>query len=173
MRVGTKSLLFGVHQFIWHPLFVLAGWVWLFGRPSLGELLAIVIHDWGYWGKPNMDGKEGNTHPEWAGLFFERWGRKDLADMCRAHSRFWAKKKGLPLGKLTYADKIGSAIMPIWLWVAAARATGEFWDYVNAPKHEVNRNSMGTINTTAWFREYRYLVCKIIGEDLGAFKRSA
>lgn len=26
MRIGTKSILFGVHQFIWHPVTVYIAW---------------------------------------------------------------------------------------------------------------------------------------------------
>lgn len=173
MKVGTKSLLFGVHQFLWHPMFVTLGWLWLFGRPSLGQFIAIVIHDWGYWGKSNMDDAEGNTHPEWAALFFERWGRKDLAAMCRGHSRFWAKEKNVPLSKLCYADKVGSAFMPWWWWGAAAKLTGEFWDYMKAEKHELEEKGWKERKDTAvWFRQWRYFVCKIVGEDLSDFHRS-
>ena len=179
MKIGTKSVLFGVHQFILHPLFVFRAWIWLFGWPSLGETVAIIIHDLGYVGKPNMDGDEGDTHPEWAALFFERRGRQDLANLCRGHSRFWAKKKGLPLSKLCYADKMGNAFMPIWLWTLGARLTGEIKDYEEAEKHEIRGNKMvepdkdGRIDTYTWFRRYRYLVCQIIGEDLNKFGRSA
>ncbi|MCK5235828.1 MAG: hypothetical protein KAR06_02490, partial [Deltaproteobacteria bacterium] len=60
--VGTKSLLFGVHQFIWHPITVLIAWCKLYGWPTWPELVCIIVHDWGYWGKPNMDGPEGEKH---------------------------------------------------------------------------------------------------------------
>lgn len=173
MKVGTKSLLYGVHQVVWHPFFVLMAWIWLFGRPSFGELVAIVIHDWGYWGKPNMDGPEGDTHPEWAASLFDRWGREDLGAQCRGHSRFWARKKGARLSKLCYADKMGNASMPVWWWAVAAMVTGEYNDYVEAEKHEVNAATIREMGVARWFREYRILVCKIIGEDLGTLKRSA
>ncbi len=173
MKIGTRSLLYGVHQFIWHPMFVFLSWWWLFGRPSFGEIVAIVIHDWGYWGKPNMGGAEGDTHPEWAALLFERWNKPYLAAQCRGHSRFWAKKLGIPLSKLCYADKLGNALMPIWLWGTAAKLTGEYEEYSTVEKHEVTEESVRKKGMAVWFREYRYLVCKIIGQDLGRFKRNA
>jgi len=45
-----------------------------------------VIHDWGYWGKPNMDGPEGERHP-WLGarvmhVLFD-WPRKLRESPCR------------------------------------------------------------------------------------------
>ncbi len=64
MSVGTRSVLFGVHNFLWHPFTVWLAWRSLYGKsPSWVENLAIFFHDWGYVGKPNMDGDEGQTHP--------------------------------------------------------------------------------------------------------------
>lgn len=64
MKIGTRSLLFGVHQFLWHPFTVVLAWRKLYGRwPKWTELVAIALHDVGYWGCPNIDGKEGRRHP--------------------------------------------------------------------------------------------------------------
>ncbi len=84
MKIGTRSLLFGYHQFLIHPLFVALSWWRLYGFPWDVRLwVAFIVHDWGYWGKPNMDGQEGELHP-WTGakimgfLFDARdqWGHK-------------------------------------------------------------------------------------------------
>lgn len=65
MRIGTKTLLFGSHQFLIHPLFLAAAWTKLYGFPWDPRLwVAFFVHDLGYWGKPNLDGAEGDTHPE-------------------------------------------------------------------------------------------------------------
>jgi hypothetical protein len=63
VTVGTKSLLFGVHQVIWHPWTVLRAWRKLYGRPAWWEFVAIALHDVGYWGCPDMDGDIGQRHP--------------------------------------------------------------------------------------------------------------
>jgi hypothetical protein len=64
MKIGTKSLLFGVHQFAIHPWFVALAWRRLYGFPWDPRLwVSFFVHDLGYWGKPNMDGPEGETHP--------------------------------------------------------------------------------------------------------------
>ncbi len=64
MKIGTRSILFGVHQFAIHPWFVAWGWWQLYGFPWDPRLwIAFFVHDLGYWGKPNMDGKEGESHP--------------------------------------------------------------------------------------------------------------
>ena len=65
MRIGTKSILFGAHCFFLHPWFVALGWWKLYGFPFDPRLwVAFAVHDFGYIGKPNMDGKEGETHVE-------------------------------------------------------------------------------------------------------------
>lgn len=82
MRVGTKSVLFGVHAFWLHPFFVAAAWTKLYGFPWDPRLwFAFFLHDLGYLGRPNMDGPEGELHPELGArimgwLFdWEPWGR--------------------------------------------------------------------------------------------------
>lgn len=65
MEIGTKSILFGAHQFILHPIFVFIAWWKLYGFPwDLRLWVAFIVHDWGYWGKLNMDGKEGEKYVE-------------------------------------------------------------------------------------------------------------
>ena len=65
IKTGTKSVLWGVHAFWWHPLMVAMAWVKLFGWPWDPRVwMAFFVHDLGYWGCPNMDGPEGKKHPE-------------------------------------------------------------------------------------------------------------
>ncbi len=64
MKIGTKSLLFGAHQVFIHPIFVAWAWVKLYGWTwNPAHWVAFVVHDWGYWGKPDMDGEQGESHP--------------------------------------------------------------------------------------------------------------
>lgn len=64
MNIGTKSILFGAHCFFIHPWFVALAWWRLYGFPFDARLwVAFFVHDLGYWGKPNMDGPEGEVHP--------------------------------------------------------------------------------------------------------------
>ena len=65
MKTGTKSVLFGAHQIFLHPVFVTIAWIKLYGFPwDIRVWIAFFVHDLGYWGKPNMDGQEGERHPE-------------------------------------------------------------------------------------------------------------
>ena len=130
MTLGTRSVLFGAHQFAIHPWFVAAAWWRLYGFPWDPRLwLAFAIHDLGYVGKPNMDGAEGETHPVWAArlmgrLFGPRWH-----DFCLLHSRFYAKTLDQPFSRLCVADKLAIALTPSWLYVPMVRLTGEIDEY--------------------------------------------
>jgi len=135
MKVGTRSLLFGVHQVFIHPWFVAAGWIKLYGWTwDLRIWAAFVVHDWGYWGKPNMDGPEGETHPVlgadimWL-LFGNEWRRFALL-----HSRFYAKSWGVPPSKLCYADKMAIVMTPWWVYLPLARLSGELNEYMTRGK---------------------------------------
>jgi hypothetical protein len=130
MKIGTKSLLFGAHQFILHPFLVFIGWCVLYGFPFDPRVwFCIVVHDWGYFGSPNMDGKEGEKHP-YAGasiagaLFGRRW-----YDFCVGHSRHLAKSEGLEVSKLCYADKLGTCLMPPGIYLPLANLSGEIEEY--------------------------------------------
>lgn len=131
MRVGTRSVLFGAHQFLIHPLFVAAAWWRLFGFPWDPRLwLAFIVHDLGYLGKPNMDGPEGEAHVElgarvMGALFGAGW-----ADFCRYHSRFYAKRDGVRPSRLCIADKLAVALEPAWLYLPRAIASGEIHEYM-------------------------------------------
>jgi hypothetical protein len=131
MKIGTRSVLFGAHQFLIHPWFVAAAWWQLYGFPWDPRLwLAFWVHDLGYVGKPNMDGPEGETHVEFGAwlmalLFGEVWG-----DFCRYHSRFYAKRDGRHFSRLCVADKLAIAITPAWLYLPMVRATGEIEEYM-------------------------------------------
>ena len=55
MRVGTKSVLFGVHAIWIHPFFVAWAWWRLFGFPWDPKLwFAFALHDAGYVFRPNI-----------------------------------------------------------------------------------------------------------------------
>lgn len=101
MKIGTRSLLFGAHQFLLHPWFVAAAWCRLFGFPWDPRLwVAFFVHDIGYWEMPNMDGAEGEQHPRVGatimGALFDyqdlyghiiprfqrRWYTAPIGDMC-------------------------------------------------------------------------------------------
>lgn len=131
MKVGTRSVLFGAHQFIIHPLFVAFAWWKLFGFPFDPRLwIAFFLHDLGYFGKPNMDGPEGEEHPYFAAhvmgfLFGAEW-----YDFCLYHSRFVAKRAGQSFSRLCVADKLAVALEPWWLYLPRVIISGEIIEYM-------------------------------------------
>ena len=125
MQIGTKSLLFGIHQVFVHPYVVRKAWKYLYGKPTWKEMICIIIHDWGYWGKPNLDGPEGETHPELgakiAGMLFG----PEYRDLCYGHSRTYSKLKGIPISKLCWADKLSFCFETRKKYLKRARKSGE------------------------------------------------
>ena len=143
MKLGTKSLLFGAHCFFLHPFFVAWAWWKLYGFPWDPRLwVAFIVHDWGYWGLEAMDDERGEMHP-WVGarimtlLFDSRhpvqdWRNKSLGAwglFALRHSRFLAKRLGLPPSRLCMADKLAITLTPWWLYVPMTLATGEIHEY--------------------------------------------
>lgn len=150
MNVGTKSILFGVHQFIWHPLTVWLAWRKLYGRnPNRWEALAIVVHDWGYWGKPNMDGPEGECHPQrgadivaWCYRHFSRdINRRHLCfrwyRFTKYHSRFCAALHHAEPSDLCWADKLCVWYDPKWFYLLRATLSGEIKEYRQNARNKV------------------------------------
>lgn len=135
MKIGTKSVLFGAHCFLIHPIFVASGWKALFGFPWDPRLwFAFALHDIGYIGRSDMDGCSGEEHVilgarimGW--LFGSKW-----ADECYRHSRYWSQRMGLPVSRLCLADKLAFAITPGWLYIPMARWTGELTEYMQRSK---------------------------------------
>jgi hypothetical protein len=131
MRVGTKSVLFGGHQFLIHPLMVALAWWKLYGFPIDPRLwLAFFVHDLGYLGKPNMDGSEGEKHVEFGAHLMDRLFGQAWGDFCRYHSRFYAKRDGRPYSRLCVADKLSVALEPWWLYLPRVIASGEVHEYM-------------------------------------------
>ena len=172
MKIGTKSVLFGAHCFILHPWFVAAAWWRLFGFPWDPRLwMSFGLHDLGYWGKPNMDGPEGEKHVEWAANLMGRWFGPKWRDFCLYHSRFYAKRDGKPFSRLCVADKLAIVLTPTWLYLPMARATGEIREYIALAKM---RTAMGepkyasmqlTTNTEElWYADVREYLRRWVAE---------
>lgn len=158
MKMGTKSVLFGVHCFAIHPWFVALAWWRLYGFPTDGRhWTAFFVHDLGYWGKPNMDGPEGETHPELGArimhvLFDKKPDGTLWRDFSLYHSRFYAKKHGVHFSRLCVADKLATALMPTWLYLLVGNATGEIKEYMSGAP---GRTPGAGRSQAAWFREVK------------------
>jgi hypothetical protein len=155
MKMGTKSLLFGAHQFVLHPMLLALAWIVLYGFPfDLRLWFAFFCHDLGYWSATDMDGPSGEKHPELGAkimgfLFGQRW-----YDFTILHSRSYARKMGKPVSRLCAADKLATAITPIWLYVPMVCLTGEITEYIREATGFVSVASV-TGDPVVWFRDMR------------------
>jgi hypothetical protein len=168
MAVGTKSVLFGAHCFFLHPFFVARAWWKLYGFPwDLRLWAAFFLHDIGYLGKANMDGPEGESHPEVGARIMQRlfdrdrFGMGDAAryqwyDFCLYHSRYYAKKHGAPFSKLCVADKLAFVLTPRWLYLPMVTWTGEINEYLeNAQTVESNHWKPSGYDKKAWHSQLK------------------
>jgi len=152
MRVGTKSVLFGAHQFILHPIALAVAWTMLYGLPrDFRLLMAFVVHDWGYIGLGNMDGEEGERHPVRGAAIMRLYFGKVWGDFTLYHSRFYARRRNRPYSRLAVADKLASTNMPAWIYGPLVSLTGEIEEYMgySAGKESAFR-SHGAITLDAW-----------------------
>lgn len=135
MTVGTKSVLFGFHQLLLHPLFVAAAWARLYGFPVDPRLwTAFAVHDLGYIGKRKMDDDVGETHPKLGARIMSVFGA-EWHDFVLLHSRFYAARLGRRPSRLCVADKLSICLYPRWLWKLLVCASGEVDEYLVLPKY--------------------------------------
>lgn len=136
MKVGTKSLLVGYHQFLLHPLMVAEAWRRLYGFPWDPRLwVSFFVHDAGYVGSKNIDGIEGQQHPffgaEVAHFLFDLNGETKWFHFNLFHSRTTANLYFAPLSRLGYADKLAFLLYPKWLLKVLYRLSGEGAEYLD------------------------------------------
>lgn len=174
MKIGTKSLLFGVHQFIWHPISVGLAWRKCYRTwPRWGEWIAIICHDLGYWGKPDMDGAAGQSHPELgakiAGEIAYRVYRllgiapdkathraDEVERLSLYHSTYYAQRVGKPVSKLYLPDKVSILFEPRWWYLLRSKASGEIYEYLKNAPPEANIDGMIIYKTPIqWFGWYK------------------
>ncbi len=181
MRVGTKSILFGAHQFLIHPIIVARAWWILYGFPWDPRLwVAFFVHDLGYLGSRDMDGEEGEAHVflgakimgwlfdrrEWRGdwdllprLFNRLCGYRQLGGgtncswycLSFSHSRFMAKRYGISPSRLCFADKLAIALEPWWLYLPRVKLTGEILEYRSEKRHSSKNWQQPLGSDKEWF----------------------
>lgn len=175
MRVGTRSILFGAHCWFIHPWFVALAWWKLYGFPWDPRLwVAFFVHDLGYWGKPNMDGKEGEGHvffgasfmstrfdcSPWQGgiaAWLNKWfgeapGSRSWWAFCVFHSRFMAKQYRQPFSPLCVADKLAICLEPWWLYLPRVALSGELAEYRGLVKSKYRNERRDNSTARAWHR---------------------
>ena len=122
MRVGTKSLLFGGHQFIIHPIILFFCYWKLYGFPFDPRLwLCFIVHDWGYFGCKDMDGEDGKYHPIFGASIVRIFCGKIWRILCVTHSRKFVEilnkvSNVHNISKIGVADKLAIVYTPLWMY---------------------------------------------------------
>lgn len=155
MRAGTKTLLFGNHHLILHPVLVTIAWVRIYKQfPSFKELVCIIVHDWGYWGKRDVDGPDGEQHPAFGARLTCRLFGDKCWQTCAGHSRFYAHQMRIPVSRLCLADKYSPFVAPAWIWVFLGTLSGEIREYTSHSKYEQHKEH-GGCGGFEWYWAYR------------------
>jgi hypothetical protein len=141
--MGTRSVLYGAHCFLFHWFFVAKAWHALYkwhtvrdryvGLVSLKDprlWLAFFLHDIGYIGKEKMDDLEGERHPYGGALLMKRMFGDKWMLFVLYHSRYLAKASGAQPSLLCLADKYSFVLTPRILYLPFVRATGEIDEYM-------------------------------------------
>jgi hypothetical protein len=158
MKMGTRSVLFGAHQFILHPIVLAVAWTKLYGFPRDPRLfIAFMVHDLGYIGKKNMDGDDGETHPFRGAAIMRLFFGKAWGDFTLYHSRFYARRRNRPYSQLAVADKLAVTLVPAWLYVPMVSLTGEINEYMNHTSKKEGTFNRGVVarNPWLWYSDLR------------------
>lgn len=169
MSTATKTILFGTHNFIVHPIFVFIAWLIRYRKlPSMGQLLAIFVHDLGLFGKDDIDGESGESHPEAVYRWLLRqsdksglaWLKKvyfEAAEEVVGHSRFYAMKYNHKLSKLFQADKLGVGLYPSWLYIMLGTLSGEINEYMTRAENGKYKatGQFGKMDKLTWFLDVK------------------
>ena len=157
ISIGTRSLLFGAH-YPPHILMVAAAWKWLYGSwPTWREMIAICLHDVGYFGCKEMDGPDGTMHPELGASIATRLLGQEYGNLIRGHSKGYSEcfDPQLPLSKLYGADKLSRAFEPLWWYAWRCRLTGEIAQYRSVSHGCTPRKDSPNTSDREWFRIIR------------------
>jgi hypothetical protein len=122
MTQGTVSIILGCHSQV-HSIYVIKAWFKLYHKPPcFWELVCILVHDWGHFGKNYLDDFEAKKQHWILGARIAKvlFGQKGF-DFCAGHCEY----SGLPQSKLYKADKLS--------WYKSSRLWS-YWYQIFEPK---------------------------------------
>lgn len=164
MTVGTKSVLWGVHAFWFHPIVVAVAF-WKVHRrlPAWWESVAIVTHDLAYWGCEDMDGPSGISHPR-GGAFiaaklcslFSLERSWDAYFFSLYHSSNFARLHGAKNSDLYLPDKVSILVESKAWYLFRARLSGELKEFVSRENEKQGCN----FTDSEWLDYYRQSIQK-------------
>lgn len=160
MLTGPRTFLIGMHNPIYHSLFVILAWKKLYNQyPTIKEFICIVLHDVGYIVQRCFD-CETDNHPVYGARICDWLLGMEYYQLCIRHSRAWAVKNGFELSKLCYADKYSILLTPNWLFKFMIYLGGEAQQYHRTTKtykwgYPIDVNKIKADYQT-WFNKYYY-----------------
>ena len=169
VKTGTKSVIYGGHQFLIHPFTVLLAYIELYGFPNWKVLVCIFIHDLGYLGVNDMEGKQGELHPMFgaktAHKYLDRGHELYYYNFCLYHSRTLAYIHNTTPSLLCWADKLSIKYERWWTYLPRAVLSGEAKEYRQiAINSKLIPNDMGYIEWFKWAQER--MVRKAYSQDV-------
>lgn len=111
MSQGTISVLFGCHSVV-HSTLVAIAWAKLYGKfPTFQELVCILLHDIGHWGKDYLNNYEQKKHHAELGakVAYYLFGKGGY-ELVAGHNLYSGVEKSL----LHDPDKYSWVIAPTW-----------------------------------------------------------
>lgn len=111
MKQGTISVLFGCHSIV-HSIYVVKAWRKLYGSyPAIWQLVCILLHDVGHWGKDYLDNLDEKKE-HWilgARIAYKLFGEKGYLFIA-GHDEYTSYPRSL----LYKADKYSQYKQPYW-----------------------------------------------------------
>lgn len=117
MKQGTVSVLFGCHSII-HSIVVIVAWRKWYGKyPRLWQIICILIHDIGHWGKQYLDNYDEKKKHSLLGasIAWQLFDQKGY-DLIAGHNEY----NGTPRSELYAPDKYSWVIAPLWWMMSNA-----------------------------------------------------
>jgi hypothetical protein len=106
---------------------MLIAYLILFRRlPSLVEFVAIVVHDWGYWGCEGIDSQGGERHPYLGARICRRLFGEEGWRLAIGHNDDTARAEQVPLSTIYRVDKYFYVLIPVWLHRLLGFLSGEY-----------------------------------------------
>ena len=162
MKAGTKSVLWGVHAFWFHPIVVGLAWHKIHNRwPNRWEWIAIATHDLGYVGCSELDGPDGKLHPyvgarigKSIARFFgaREYEALHVEELVLGHSRSFCDAECKKLSDLCDPDKLSVLYDPAIFYWLRGTLSDEFQEYWH---REEQRHYVTIKSSWEWLRGYR------------------
>ncbi len=111
MKQGTWSVLLGCHSPIHSTIVIIAWRKWYRKWPAPWQIVCIMVHDIGHWGKNHLDNyEEKKKHAELGARIASRLFGEKGYNLVIGHCTYDGRERS----ELFYPDKYAQVISPVW-----------------------------------------------------------